>query len=135
MRSLTADAAIIALPSLAAAGGAIWGAEALFALAAERGAALSPSLLLPTMSALAFLLTWMSYYVVVGLLAYRATSTSNAVILFLVLVSLLTVLVLLNQPPLAVPILTAAAGALVALRLLRLRPRRPARASSAQKPA
>lgn len=124
MRSLSADAAIIALPSLAAAAGAIWAAEALFVLAFERGAGLPPSLLLPTMAALAFVATWSSYYLVVGLLAYRALSTSNALVLFLVLVSLIVVLVLLNQPPLSLPILASAAGAAMALRLLRRRPRR-----------
>jgi hypothetical protein len=124
MRSLTADAAIIAVPSLACAGGAIWAADALFGLAAERGAGLPPALLLPTTAALAFVVTWASYYLVVGLLAYRALSTSNALSLFLVLVALQTALVLLHRPESIVPILVSAAGAALALRLLRLRPRR-----------
>jgi len=127
MRSLTADAAIVAIPSLISAGGAIWAAEALFALAAERGAALSPALLLPTMVALAFLLTWASYYLVVGLLAYRALSTSNALMLFLVLVALVTTLLLLNHPELVPPVLASVAGAALALRMVRLRPRRALR--------
>ena len=124
MRSLSADAAIIAGPSLAAAGGAIWAAERLFALAAERGGELPSLLLLPTIAAIAFTLTWLSYYVFVGLLAYRALSTSNALILLLVVVALLTVLALLNQPELSIPILVSAAGAGLALRLVRLSPRR-----------
>ncbi|HEX8443335.1 MAG TPA: hypothetical protein VF631_06785 [Allosphingosinicella sp.] len=124
MRSLSADAAIVAGPSLAASGAAIWAAERLFALAAERGGELPPLLLLPTMMAIAFALTWGSYYVFVGLLAYRALSTSNALVLLLVVVALLTVLALLNRPELSVPILASAAGAALALRLVRLRPRR-----------
>jgi hypothetical protein len=124
MRSLSADAAIIAGPSLAASGGAIWASEKLFALAAEQSAALPPMLLLPTMAAIAFVLTWATYYVVVGLLAYRAVSTSNALVLFLVSVGLLTVLALLNRPELSIPLVASASGAALALRLLRLRPRR-----------
>lgn len=124
MRSLSADAAIIAGPSLAATGGAIWVAERLFVLAAEQGSILPAPLLLPTMAALAFALTWASYYVVVGLLAYRAVSTSNALFLFFVVVALLTVLALLNDPQWAVPLLASAAGTGLALRLVRLRPRR-----------
>lgn len=124
MRSLSADAAIIAGPSLAATGGAIWAAEALFALAAERSAALPPMLLLPAMAAIAFVLTWAVYYTLVGLLAYRAVSTSNALVLFLVLVGLLTVLALLNRPELSIPLIASASGTALALRLIRLRPRR-----------
>jgi hypothetical protein len=124
MRSLSADAAIVAVPSLVACGAAIWTSERLFALAAERGTAFPPILLLPTMAAIAFALTWVSYYVFVGLLAYRALSTSNALILLLVVVALLTVLALLNRPELSLPILVSAAGAAAALRLVRLRPRR-----------
>ena len=124
MRSLSADAAIVTGPSLAAAGGAIWATERLFALAAERAASLPPLLLLPTIVALAFALTWASYYAVVGLLAYRALSTSNALVLFLVVVALLTALALLNRPELLVPMLASAAGAALALRLVRRRPRR-----------
>ena len=124
MRSLSADAAIVAVPSLVASGAAIWAAGRLFALAADRGGALPPFLLLPTMSAIAFALTWAGYYVFVGLLAYRALSTSNALILLLVVVALLTVLALLNRPELSIPLLASAAGAALALRLVRLRPRR-----------
>jgi hypothetical protein len=124
MRSLSADAAIVAVPSLVASGAAIWASERLFALAAERGAEFPPILLLPTMAAIAFALTWVSYYLFVGLLAYRALSTSNALVLLLVVVALLTVLALLNRPELSVPILVSAAGAAAALRLVRLRPRR-----------
>ena len=124
MRSLTADAAIIALPTLAVTAGAVRAAQALFTLAAEQGAALPVSLLLPTIAALAFVATWAVYYALVGLLAYRALSTSNSVVLFLVLITLLTILGLLNQPILVPPMLSAAAGSTVALRLLRLRPRR-----------
>ena len=124
MRSLSADAAIIAGPSLAASGGAIWASGKLFALAAEQSASLPPMLLLPTMAAMAFALTWASYYLVVGLLAYRAVSTSNALVLFLVIVGLLAVLALLNRPELSIPLIAAASGAALALRLLRLRPRR-----------
>lgn len=124
MRSLSADAAIIAGPSLAASGGAIWAADALFALALERAAGLPPMLLLPTMTAIAFALTWAVYYAVVGLLAYRAVSTSNALVLFLVVAGLLLMLALLNRPELSVPLIASAAGAALALRLVRLRPRR-----------
>lgn len=132
MRSLSADAAIIAGPSLAASGGAIWAAQAVFALAAERGVALPPMLLLPTMAAIAFALTWATYYGVVGLLAYRAVSTSNALVLFLLIVGLLTVLALLNEPELSIPLLASTSGAALALRLLRLRPRRRLSPSSIQ---
>jgi small-conductance mechanosensitive channel len=124
MRSLTADAAIIAGPSLAAAGGAILASERLFALAGEAGSPLPAALVLPTMVAIAFALTWAGYYLVVGLLAYRAVSTSNALVLFLLLVALLVVLALLNRPDWSVPMLASAGGAALALRLLRRRPRR-----------
>jgi hypothetical protein len=107
MRSLTADAAIIAIPGLAASAGAIWAAHALFAMAAERGADLPAGMLLPTIAAFAFLLTWSVYYLVVGLLAYRALSTSNALHLLLVLVALATALLLLNRPDLVIPVLTS----------------------------
>ena len=127
MRSFTADAAILALPSLGAMAGAIWASERLFVLAAERGAGLSPELLFPVMAMLAFALTCAAYFLVVGLLAYRALSTSNALVLFLTLVCLVAVLVLLNRPELSFSILAASAGAGLALRLLRRKPRRPIR--------
>jgi hypothetical protein len=123
MRSLTADAAIIAAPSVAATGGAIWAVDALFALAADRAGALPQFFMLPSMTAIGFALTWAAYYLVVGLLAYRAVSTSNALILFLVVMCLLTGLTLLNRPDLSVPLIAAAAGAALALRLVRRRPR------------
>jgi hypothetical protein len=129
MRSLTADAAIIAIPGLAASAGAIWAAHALFAMAAERGADLPAGMLLPTIAAFAFLLTWSVYYLVVGLLAYRALSTSNALHLLLVLVALATALLLLHRPDLVIPVLTSTAGAAAALRLVRLRPRPALRAN------
>lgn len=124
MRSLTADAAIVAAPSLAASGAAIWSAERLFVLAAEHGGALPSMTLSPMMAALAFMLTWAGYYLVVRLLAFRALSTSNALILFLLLIALLTVLTLLTRPEWSIPLLSAAAGSALALRLVRLRPRR-----------
>jgi hypothetical protein len=127
MRSLSADAAIVAVPSLGATAGAIWATEHLFRAAAERGPGLSPELLFPTMAMLAFALTWAAYFIVVGLLAYRALSTSNALVLFLTLVSLLVVLVLLNRPEFSVSILVASAGTALALRLLRRKSRRPIR--------
>ena len=127
MRSFTADAAIVAVPSLGATAAAIWASERLFRLADDSGAGISPELLFPTMGMLAFAMTWAAYFVVVGLLAYRALSTSNALVLFLTLVCLLAVLVLLNRPELCLSILAAAAGAGLALRLLRRKPRRSIR--------
>lgn len=129
MRSLTADAAIVALPGLASAGGAIWVAEALFAVAVERGADLPSNLLMPSIAAIAFLLTWTAYYLLVGRLAYRALSTSNALHLLLVLIALATALLLLNSPDMVLPLLAGTAGAAAALRLVRLRPRPVLRAN------
>lgn len=124
MRSLSADAAIIAVPSLLAAVAAVWLGEASFAAAAVQQAALPPGLLLPTIMLFGFALTWAAYYLMAGLLAYRALSTSNGLIQFLVLSTLLMVLLLLNLPERVPPLLIACAGAAAALRLVRLRPRR-----------
>lgn len=123
VRSLSADAAIIAAPSLAAAGGAIWSAERLFALVGH----LPSALMLPSMAAIAFGLTWAAYHLIAGLLAYRALSTSNALVLLLTLVTLLSVLALLVRPELLIPLLASASGSATALRLLRRRPRRQLR--------
>ncbi len=124
MRSLSADAAIVAMPSLLAAGVAVWAGEASFAAAAGQQAALPPGLLLPTILLGAFAATWAVYYLFAGLLAYRALSTSNGLVLFLVLSTLLLVLLLLNLPDRVPPVLIACVGAAGALRLVRLRPRR-----------
>jgi hypothetical protein len=123
MRSFSADAAIIAGPSLAAAAGAVRAGDALIAAAVPELAAYS---LLPfaTYATLAFAFTWAAYLLGAPLLRYRALSTSNAFDLFLLSGGLILALLMLNVPVLVLPLATAGAGAATALWLVRRIPSR-----------
>lgn len=124
MRSFSADAAIVAVPSLAAAAGAVWAGEHLFAAAPAELIASHPLVPFPVYAAIAFLLTWAVYFLVAGLLHYRALSTSNAFSIYMLLAGLILALLLLSQPAAAPPLVAAAAGGALALRLVRRRPSR-----------
>lgn len=121
MRSFSADAAIVAGPSLAVAALAVRAGDALIAAAPAGTVPIPP---LPVYAALAFASTWLAYFLVAGLLRYRALSTSNAFTLFLTLAALALSLLLLTAPALVPPLLASGAGSALALRLVRRRPRR-----------
>jgi hypothetical protein len=128
MRSFSADAAIIAGPTLAATAGAVRAGDALL-LAAAPDLAAHSLLPFPTYAGLAFLFTCAAYILGAPLLRYRALSTSNAFDLFVLSGGLILALLLLNVPVLVPPLAVAGVGAATALRLVR---RLPSRTYSAE---
>jgi hypothetical protein len=124
MRSLSADAAIVAAPTLGATYLAVRSGNALVAVSPAGFGLPDPMLLLPAYAALGFALTWAAYHLVAGLLQYRAISTSNGRGLFIFLAVLVTASAAYEVPQLALPFAAAAAGAAFALHLIRRRPSR-----------
>jgi hypothetical protein len=123
MRSLSADAAIVAGPTLGASALAVWCGKAALAAAPPEAWLPHPLLLLPLYAALGFALTWLFYYAVVGLLEYRALSTSNGRGLFMLFAALAAAYLLFRAPELVSAFAAAAAGATFALHVIRRRPR------------
>ena len=124
MRSLSADAAIVAAPTLGAAYLAVRSGNALVAVSPPGLRLPDPLLLLPAYAVLGLALTWVTYHLVAGLLRYRAISTSNGRALFIFLAMLVTASAAFEVPELALPFAAAAAGAAFALHLIRHRPSR-----------
>jgi hypothetical protein len=124
MRSLSADAAIVAAPTLGAAYLAVRSGDALVAVSPPDLWLPDPFLLLPAYAALGLALTWAAYHLVAGLLQYRAISTSNGRGLFIFLAVLVTASAAYEVPELALRFAAAAAGAAFALHLIRRRPSR-----------
>jgi hypothetical protein len=124
MRSLSADAAIVAAPTLGATYLAVRSGHALVAVSPPGMWLPDPLLLLPAYAALGLALTWAAYHLVAGLLQYRAISTSNGRGLFIFLAVLVTASAAYEVPELALPFAAAATGAAFALHLIRRRPSR-----------
>jgi len=124
MRSLSADAAIVAAPTLGAAFLAVRTVDALRTVIAPELQLPHPLLLMPAYGALGLALTWIAYQLVAGLLEYRAISTTNGRGLFILLAVLTGGFAMIDAPSLAPPFAAAALGSAFALSLLRRRPRR-----------
>ena len=124
MRSLSADATIVAAPTLGATYLAVRGGNALLAVSPPDLWLPDPMLLLPVYAALGFGLSWAAYHLVAGLLQYRAISTSNGRGFFIFLAVLVTASAAYEVPALAPRFAAAAAGAAFALHLIRRRPSR-----------
>lgn len=124
MRSFSADAAIVAGPSLAMSGLAVWAGDALLAAAPPEVASSLVLLPYPLYALLALIGTWAAYLLFAPLLRYRALSTSNAFDLFVLVGGLILALMLLTTAALILPLAAAGAGAATALRLVRRRPSR-----------
>ena len=124
MRSLSADAAIVAAPTLGATYLAVWSGDALIAKSPPETWLLHPLFLMPAYAACGLALTWIAYHAVAGLLQYRAISTSNGRGLFIFLAVLTTAFAAYDAPTVAFPFAAAAIGSAFALRLIRRRPSR-----------
>jgi hypothetical protein len=124
MRSLSADAAIVAAPTLAASYLAVWGGDRLLAAAPPEAWLPHELLLLPLYAVLGMTLTWLFYQTVAGMLEYRAISTTNGRGLFIFLAVLTTAFTAYEAPGVALQFAAAAMGAAFTLQLIRRRPSR-----------
>jgi hypothetical protein len=124
MRSLSADAAIVAAPTRGATFLAVRSVDAARAVVAPAAWLPHPLLLMPAYATLGLALTWMAYQLVAGLLEYRAISTTNGRGLFILLAVLTGGFAMFDAPSLAPPFAAAALGGAFALSLIRRRPSR-----------
>jgi hypothetical protein len=123
MRSLSADAAIVAAPTMAASYLAVWCGDALL-VRVPLQILPHPLLVLPGYAAFGAVLTWLAYQTVAGMLEYRAISTTNGRGLFVFLAVLTTAFTAYEAPGVALSFAAAALGAAFALHLIRRRPSR-----------
>ena len=119
MRTLTADAALVALPSLAASGVAALGGRHLLDILPAGSWYASAYTFLPVYVLLAGAATCCLYFLFRGLLERPAVATSMGRTMFNVLAAIGIASLLLFDPPLAVAVAAAALGSAVMLKLIR----------------
>jgi hypothetical protein len=119
MRTLTGDAALVALPSLAASGIAAAAGGRLLAAAPADSWYANGFAFLPVYLLLGALATALLHILFRGLLERRTVAISMGRTMFTFLAGMTVAALLLADPPLAVAVAAAAVGAAFTLKLIR----------------
>lgn len=124
MRTLTMDAALVALPSLGASAASVYAGQMLLERYGDGRWYGHPLALFPLCFLAGGALTWIVYQIVRPLLEHRALSTSRGRSMLVFLAALTAGFGLMYDALLSLALLAAAAGSALTLKLLRERPSR-----------